>query len=183
METAPHQLEFPIQRDAVISYLYWQALIQAAVLVPVFGLGIVLGLVWHFWLGRWLPQRQAAAMRYWLDGPTLRVDGGVYFLHRKAIPLDRITDLVLVQGPLMRMFGIWGLRVQTAGTGHGVARSNVNRVVQSGEGARRAAASPCVFGEPQVGGVIAKRSVALPLALAHSGRHDGSRSRRLSGPV
>ena len=112
-------LDFPIQRYAVVQYFYWATLI---VLIFPFGLfygvGIVLALVWILWLGRWLPQRRVEALRYWLDGSTLRVDGGLYTIHRMAIPLERITDIVLVQGPLMRHFAIWSLLVQTAGTGH-----------------------------------------------------------------
>ena len=46
----------------------------------------------------------------------LRVDGGVFFLFRKSIPLERITDVNLVQGPLLRRFGIWAMRIQTAGS-------------------------------------------------------------------
>jgi membrane protein YdbS with pleckstrin-like domain len=84
-------------------------------------LGSVLALLWVAWLGRWLPRRQVEALRYRLDGSTLRIDSGVYFLRRKAIPLDRITALVLVQGPLMRWMGIWGLKVQTGGAGLGAA--------------------------------------------------------------
>ena len=41
----------------------------------------------------------------------------MFFLARKTIPLDRVTDIVLVQGPLMRHFNVWSLRVQTAGAG------------------------------------------------------------------
>ena len=46
----------------------------------------------------------------------LCVSGGVFFLFRKSIPLERITDIALVQGPLLRLFGIWAMRIQTAGS-------------------------------------------------------------------
>ena len=65
----------------------------------------------------WLAGKQSAALNYRIEKRTLRADWGVFFLKRKAIPLDRITDFALVQGPLMRMFGVWAMRVQTAGTG------------------------------------------------------------------
>ena len=119
MEMTPNQLDFPIQRDAVIQYFYWTTLILLIFPFGLFyGFGIGLALVWILWLGRWLPQRRAEALRYWLDGSTLHVDGGLFTIHRKAIPLDRITDLVLIQTPFMRHFAIWSLHVQTAGTGH-----------------------------------------------------------------
>ncbi len=67
--------------------------------------------------GLLLAQRQAAAIEYCLDGTTLRVNEGILFLSRKAIPLDRVTDIALVQGPVLRVCGIWALRIQTAGRG------------------------------------------------------------------
>ena len=64
-----------------------------------------------------LPRKQADALRYRLEGSVLQVDEGVYFLRRRTIPLDRITDLMLFQGPFLRHFGLWELRIQTAGAG------------------------------------------------------------------
>ena len=66
--------------------------------------------------GQWLFQQQANNLRYRLDGSTLRVDGGVFFLFRKSIPLERITDVALVQGPLLRFCDIWAMQIQTAGS-------------------------------------------------------------------
>ena len=36
--------------------------------------------------------------------------------YRKSIPLERITDIALMQGPLLRYFGIWVMNIQTAGS-------------------------------------------------------------------
>jgi len=66
--------------------------------------------------GHWLCPQQANNLCYRLEGSTLRADGGVFFLFRKSIPLERITDVALVQGPLMRFFNIWAMRIQTAGS-------------------------------------------------------------------
>ena len=64
----------------------------------------------------WLCPQQAKNLRYRLEDSTLRADGGVFFLFRKSIPLERITDVALVQGPLLRFFDIWAMRIQTAGS-------------------------------------------------------------------
>ena len=69
-----------------------------------------------FLFGLWLVRRQANSLRYRLEGSTLRADGGVFFLFRKSIPLERITDIALVQGPLLRYFNIWAMQIQTAGS-------------------------------------------------------------------
>ena len=109
---------FPVQAEPVARYFFWtQILAILAIGIWFMGLGILVALIYAWTAGRWLPQRQSDELRYWLDGTTLRVDQGVYFLKRKAIPLDRVTDVMLVQGPVMRRCGIWSLNIQTAGMG------------------------------------------------------------------
>lgn len=118
----PEPQEYEIDRVAVARYLFWlQLLVIGLAGLCLFGIGILLAVIFALTLGRWLPKKQAGALRYWLDGSTIRIDQGVFFLKRKAIPLDRVTDVVLSQGPLMRRFGIWALQIQTAGTGHQLA--------------------------------------------------------------
>jgi len=90
------------------------------ILMNTFGLGFCFTLVLvaiYFLFAKWLIEWQVEALQYRIEGRTLRVDSGVFFLKRKGVPLDRITDFALVQGPVMRMLGIWALQVQTAGVG------------------------------------------------------------------
>ena len=56
-------------------------------------------------------------LRYGLTDTALLINKGIWFKSRKTIPLDKITDLELVQGPLLRAFGMWIIKIQTAGTG------------------------------------------------------------------
>jgi uncharacterized membrane protein YdbT with pleckstrin-like domain len=115
--------DYPVHRERVGRYFYL-AQIGFIVLIGIwfFGIGLVVAIIYAFTLGRWLTGKQSEALRYWLDGTTLRLDQGVFFVKRKAIPLDRVTDVMLVQGPLMRWCGIWALYIQTAGmSGQAVA--------------------------------------------------------------
>ena len=58
-----------------------------------------------------------AAMSAQLLERKLVVKRGVFFKEEKSIPLEKITDVGLSQGPLMRLFG---LSFETAGqSGHG----------------------------------------------------------------
>jgi membrane protein YdbS with pleckstrin-like domain len=77
---------------------------------------IVFLLYGHHPAFQFLFPQQVNNLRYRLQGSTLQVDGGVFFLFRKSIPLERITDVALVQGPLLRYFDIWAMRIQTAGS-------------------------------------------------------------------
>ena len=109
---------YPVQIENTARYFYWNHLLGFVLIGGwFFGLGIVAAVVYAFTLGRTLPGRQARALNFRLEGATLRADSGVYFLKRKSIPLDRVTDFALVQGPLLRWCGIWSLQVQTAGAG------------------------------------------------------------------
>jgi len=118
--------EFSIERKPVQRYFYWVQIFMI-VLVGIWfcGAGLPLAILHAFTLGPWLSRRQSAALHYRLDGTALRVDQGVFFLKRKTIPLDRVTDVVLAQGPLLKLCGIWELRVQTAGTGQSVPEATL----------------------------------------------------------
>jgi len=50
-----------------------------------------------------------------LTSRELQVSRGLLVREEKSIPLEKITDLALFQGPLMRRLGLKGLRVETAG--------------------------------------------------------------------
>lgn len=113
--------EFSVQRDNIARYFYYSyTLTILAVGILFFGIGLILAILYYFTLGPWLSKKQTQALKYWLEGTTLRADSGVFFLSRKAVPLDRVTDVVLAQGPLMKWCGIWNLKVQTAGTGNAI---------------------------------------------------------------
>jgi len=66
-----------------------------------FCLSYILYPVYFFWLAG----KQAAALKYWIQDSTIRIDEGIFLRKRKSIPLDRITDIVLIQGSIMRFFG------------------------------------------------------------------------------
>ena len=61
-----------------------------------------------------------AAMSAELLERKLVVKRGIFFKEEKSIPLEKITDVGLSQGPIMRMFGLYRLSFETAGqSGHG----------------------------------------------------------------
>ncbi len=51
-----------------------------------------------------------------LTANALEIRMGVFFRKESTIPLNRITDLRLHDGPVMRHYGLWGLKVETAGS-------------------------------------------------------------------
>jgi putative membrane protein len=76
----------------------------------------------------WFHKKQLERVRLVLTERSLKVERGVMNRIEKTIPLDKITDLALFQGPIMRSFELEGLRVETAGQSSGTGASLVNLI-------------------------------------------------------
>jgi len=57
---------------------------------------------------------------------TLEIKKGIFNRVESTIPLEKITDLQMYQGPIMRMFELHGFRVETAGQSGGTGGALVN---------------------------------------------------------
>ncbi len=109
---------FEIQRSQVARYFYWSATLMLGFIgLCMMGVGVVVAILFALTFGRWLSRKQSEVLDYRLYETNLFVHQGVFFVKRKTIPLDRVTDIVLTQGPLLRYFGLWRLDIQTAGSG------------------------------------------------------------------
>ncbi|HSH44280.1 MAG TPA: PH domain-containing protein [Longimicrobiales bacterium] len=63
----------------------------------------------------WYWPRYYAHLRMVLTTRDLKVSRGIMNREEKSIPLEKITDLAVYQGPIMRWLGLKGIRVETAG--------------------------------------------------------------------
>ena len=70
-----------------------------------------------FWLlfSLWYLPEHHRRLSARLTARAVEIRKGVFFRKESTIPLNRITDVRLHDGPLMRHYGIRGLRVETAG--------------------------------------------------------------------
>lgn len=126
--------EIQIQRERAARYFSnSDTLMLVIVGVPTLGLGFLAAFIYRKWIAPQFTARQAEALRYWIEGNTLRIDEGVYFKRQAAIPLDRVTDVVLYQGPLLRHMEMWSIRIQTAGMGHAAAEGVLHAVAHPEE--------------------------------------------------
>ena len=96
--------------DSVTSY--W--LLNGALICVVSVFGIVALPFWYI-IGKSLTRRYLASHRCTLTDRSLKVSKGIWVQTEKTVPLDRITDLGIVQGPIMRYLDIEALSVETAG--------------------------------------------------------------------
>jgi len=93
---------------------YW--LLSGVVVLVVTIVGAPLAAIWYF-AGRAICQKWLDRMSVRLTTRSLKIDKGWLNRIEKTVPLDKITDLAIYQGPIMRLLGIWGIRVETAGQG------------------------------------------------------------------
>lgn len=73
----------------------------------------------YFIVGKFFIDRYIERMRCTLTERTLEIRKGLFNRVESTVPLEKITDLQMVQGPIMRLFGLHGFKVETAGTSSG----------------------------------------------------------------
>ena len=91
---------------------YWLVtwiFVSLATIVSIPLLPLIIILIWF------LSQKVLDAMSAELYERKLVVKRGIFTKIEKSIPLEKITDVGMVQGPLMRRFGIYRLSIETAG--------------------------------------------------------------------
>jgi membrane protein YdbS with pleckstrin-like domain len=81
------------------------------VLTTIFAGGLIAVVVF---VAVWIPLYYRSVV-YLLSRTEMTWKRGVWFRGTGIVPYNRITNVDIVQGPLMRIFGISDLRIQTAG--------------------------------------------------------------------
>jgi len=91
---------------------YW--LLSGSLICVVSVVGIVL---LPFWLiiGNYFTERYLQHMSCQLTDRSLKVTRGILVRQEKTVPLDKITDLALIEGPIMRYLDLQAIKVETAG--------------------------------------------------------------------
>jgi len=94
----------------VKAYWIWQpTLIIAAFIVTIPIAALYAAVASHF------IERYLKNLRCTLTERTLEIKKGMFNRKESTVPLEKITDLQLFQGPVMRYFGLHGFKVETAG--------------------------------------------------------------------
>lgn len=91
---------------------YW--LLSGTIILTVTIVGIPLLLLW-LPLGMFFSHRYLSRMECLLTPKALKVKKGMLVRIEKTIPLEKITDMGMVQGPIMRHYELHTLTVETAG--------------------------------------------------------------------
>ena len=97
--------------DKVKQYLFWTVMWVSA--VTVVGILVIPIIVIIYWV--WYAPRYREFHTLELDGVNVKSKRGVVFRSETNVPLERITDVSVHQGPLMRNFGVYKVSVESAG--------------------------------------------------------------------
>lgn len=108
-------LQEPTFSPKAITYHVMPLVVLLCITIIGIPLAIILGL-----LLRWYYTAYYRRLRVILTSRDLKVHRGILNREEKTIPLEKITDLAVFQGPIMRYFGIKGIRVETAGQTSGM---------------------------------------------------------------
>ena len=97
------------QKDAIIKY-HWTSCAILALLIVTIPIALILAIIYKLVLDRIINSWECV-----LTTRSLNVKKGVFNKIEKTVPLEKITDLQMVQGPIMRMFDLHRISVETAG--------------------------------------------------------------------
>ncbi|MEM1080246.1 MAG: PH domain-containing protein [Pseudomonadota bacterium] len=123
MRTSPNVLRTAEISPKAIRYSLTSFTIQCvASILGILILPIALPIAW------WYYRKFYATLEVVLTSRELQVSRGVLVRQEKSVPLEKVTDLALIQGPIMRRMGIKGLQVETAGQSSGPGSSLVKLI-------------------------------------------------------
>ena len=94
----------------IVPYTRW--VVSGFLVITVVGIVLI-----PFWLlfSRWYGSESLRRMSAHLTTRALEIRKGVFFRSESTIPLNRVTDLRMHDGPLMRHYSLRGMKVETAG--------------------------------------------------------------------
>ena len=118
--TATPSQEFKLSNDTVLATAefnrkvrtYWLLLGSTICVVTV--AGVLLLPVWLL-AGHYFTERYLQHLSCVLTTRSLKVGRGMFVRQEKTVPLDKITDVALVEGPLMRYLDLQAVKIETAG--------------------------------------------------------------------
>lgn len=90
-------------------------LLVIALIIAVTFIGIPFLIIWFLGLGQYISKRYYENLICKLTERHLEFKKGVLFKVEKTIPLENIQDLTFIQNPLLNLFDLRILKIETAG--------------------------------------------------------------------
>ena len=111
--------------DKVKPYLFWY--IVGIFIITVVGIPLIPFFAIFYW--SWYAPRYREYHTLELTDTAVESKRGVVFRSQTNVPLDRITDVAVHQGPLMRRFDIYKVTIESAGQTHVEGAASIIGVV------------------------------------------------------
>jgi len=108
--------------------LYWWLMSNFSFLITV--VGILLIPVWIF-VGYFVHMKQYENLGMDLTDRSLNVRKGWLFKKQQNIPLDKITDMAVIEGPILSAMGLCHLTIETAGGSGGGGSAQLTGVADA----------------------------------------------------
>lgn len=112
-EFSPKAIPYSVLTISIVFVLTLVGILALPIVVPI--------ALWYY-------KRFFATLEVVLTSREPQVSRGVLNRQEKSIPLEKITDLAVIQGPVMRFMGIKGLQVETAGQSGGAGGALVRLI-------------------------------------------------------
>jgi len=95
----------------ITDYIFW----YVAFILLITIIGIPLLIIWLVGFGQYYSKRYYDHLECNLSDRHIQFRKGVMFKVEKTIPLENIQDLTFIQNPLLNVFGLRILKIETAG--------------------------------------------------------------------
>lgn len=92
------------------AYYFWSGVVTLTLTL----VGILALPLWAV-VGSWWARRHYESLRMEVTDRAVIIGKGVFFKQELTIPLDKIQDISVREGPLLNALGLLGLRLETAG--------------------------------------------------------------------
>jgi putative membrane protein len=110
--------------EKIKPYYLWSSILIFTITVVLIPVAIVYAII-----GNWFIQKYLDNLQCTLTDRTLELKKGILNKRESTVPLEKITDLQMFQGPIMRYFGLHGFKVETAGQTTGSAGGSLLNII------------------------------------------------------
>jgi putative membrane protein len=108
----------------VKDYYLWSTFLLLCILIVTIPIALI-----YLIVGNWILTKYLENLHCTLTERTLEIKKGILNKRESTVPLEKITDLQMFQGPIMRYFGLHGFRVETAGQTSGSAGGSLVNII------------------------------------------------------
>ncbi len=108
--------------------VYWWLMANFVLLCSVIGILVIP--VWII-VGYFIHQKQYQNLGMDLTDRSLNVRQGWLFKKQQNIPLDKITDMAVIEGPILSALGLCHLTIETAGGSGGGGSASLTGVIDA----------------------------------------------------